>query len=174
MYARRKPTRVVGLLHPWQPQGHMRFWAAGGGRAALTGGSLGVVAHEALPRSCRFTEAKHVEEPRFFQMELNLVQILFQEHKAQRTGVCLPATQHSEAGQRGCGHGTARLRIRASDKGGAWSKPLMAHLRKEQPVKTLPREFLLLNTEGGQHGPQDCSLRECQVRAWSGPEFSCI
>lgn len=82
-----------------------------GREGSLTGCSLRVVAHEALPRSCCFTEAKHVEEPHFFQMELNLVQILFQEHKAQRTWVCLPATQHPETGQMGCGHRTARAQI---------------------------------------------------------------
>lgn len=57
----------------------------GGGRrmVSLTGCFFRVVTHEALPRSCCFAEAKHVKEPHFFQMELYLVQILFQEHKAQ-------------------------------------------------------------------------------------------
>ena len=83
-----------------------------GREGSLTGCSLRVVAHEALPRSCCFTEAKHVEEPHFFQMELNLVQILFQEHKAQRTGVCLPATQHPETGQMGCGRPVDGVELR--------------------------------------------------------------
>lgn len=55
------------------------------GVGPLTGCFFRVVAHEALPCSCRFTEAKHVKEPHFFQMELYLVQILFEEHKAQGT-----------------------------------------------------------------------------------------
>lgn len=53
----------------------------------LTAGSLRVVAHEALPGSCRLTEAKHVKEPHFLQVELHLVQVLLQEHRAQRIQV---------------------------------------------------------------------------------------
>lgn len=132
-----------------------------GREGSLTGCSLRVVAHEALPRSCCFTEAKHVEEPHLFQMQLNLVQILFQEHKAQRTWVCLPAPQHSETGRMGCGHRTARAQMQCLWQEGSIEKT--SHLRKEQPVQSIPREFLLLNTEGGQHGPQGCSMRECQV-----------
>lgn len=56
-----------------------------GREGSLTGRFLRIVAHEALPRSCCFAEAKDIKESHFFQMELYLVQILFREHRAQRT-----------------------------------------------------------------------------------------
>lgn len=76
VYARRGPSRTVGLPGPCQFPGAVRG-------VSLTGCFFRVVAHEALPCSRCFAEAKHVKEPHFFQMELYLVQILFQEHKAQ-------------------------------------------------------------------------------------------
>lgn len=97
---RRWPTRTAGPTGPCESQGHKASEQAGGG--SLTGRFVRVVAHEALPCSCCFAEAKYVKESHFFQMELYLVQILFQEHKAQRTHerVCLP-------------HGIVRLEGRA-------------------------------------------------------------
>lgn len=68
------------------------------GVGSLTSCFFRIVAHEALPRSCCFTEAKYVKEPHFLQMELYLVQILFQEDIAQRAEVGPPATQHSDVG----------------------------------------------------------------------------
>lgn len=164
----------MGFLQPWQPQGHTWFLAARGGwglSPVALSGLLHMKHCHAPAASLKPNTSKNLTSSRW---SWTWSRSCFgnTKHK-ERKCVCLPRST-LRLGKWDVDTGQPGLGFSAYDKKGAWRKPLMAHLRKEQLVQTLLREFLLLNTEGGQHGPQGCSLRECQVRAWSGPEFSCI
>lgn len=137
------------------------------GRGALTRCSFRVVTHEALPRSCCFAEAKHVEEPHFFQMELYLVQILFQEHKAQRT-CCIAFGDRENGTWKQDGQGSNSV-LRTSKE--LWENLSWPTLEKSKQLKLFWRSSLKWRgqwvwapgwaVDGGEWG----------VSPWSGPDF---